>query len=304
MKTKLRLLQVFIVIIITASFATATWALTSQTSTQTVCVGNQPYQVDPIAGATFVWSITGGVPANYQINGSGNSITVDWNTPGVYVLSVYSYMVIGCPGATQQVTVTVVAQPVGPTLDVKTPNVASVCSGTDVSATFIAGSGGVGCTDAFEYRFDGGSWSAYTPGTNLNTIGHTLVEIQGQRNGCSPNAGCSGTPWVTLASWIVNPNLPVSVNIAVNLNNVCANTATIYTATPVNGGTTPVYAWYVNGTIQAGTGATFSYTPANGDAIYATLTSNATCAAGSPATSNTVIMIINPIPATSPIWHN
>jgi len=303
MKTKFRFLQLLIMVLLTIGTLGAT-AQTSQTITQTVCVGNQPYQVDPIAGATFVWSITGGVPADYQINGSGNSITVDWNAPGVYVLSVYSYIVIGCPGAPQSVTVTVVPQPVGPTLDVKTPNLLSVCDGANVSATFIAGSGGVGCSDAFEYRFDGGAWTSYTPGTNLNTTGHTLVEIQGQRSGCTLNAGCTGTPWVTLASWIVNPNLPVSVIIAANLNNVCVGTLVTYTATPVNGGTTPVYAWYVNGVLQAGTSAIFSYTPANGDAIYATVTSNATCATGNPATSNTVNMIINPIPATSPIWHN
>jgi hypothetical protein len=304
MKTKLRLLKCIIMVLLSVSTLGA-WAQTSQSLTQTVCVGNQPYKVDPISGATFVWSISGGVLADYQINGTGDSITVGWNTPGVYILSVYSYIVISCPSTIQSVTVTVVSQPIGPTLNVKTPNLASVCAGTDVSATFIAGSGGVGCSDAFEYRFDGGgAWTAYTPGTNLNTTGHTLVEIQGQRSGCTPGAGCSGTSWVTLASWIVNPNLPVSLTIVANNNPVCAGTAVIYTATPINGGAAPVYAWYVNTVVQSGTGATFSYVPANGDVVYATLISNATCATGNPATSNTVTMIIFPIPTTSPIYHN
>jgi hypothetical protein len=293
MKTNLRFLKWLMILVLLLSVAGA-WAQTSQTLTQTVCVGNQPYKVDPITGATFVWNISGGVPADYQINGTSDNITMDWNTPGVYVLSVYS-IVLSCPSETQSVTITVVPNPIGPTLSVKTPNLPSVCNGTDVSATFIAGSGGVGCSDAFEYRIDGGAWTTYTPGSNLSTTGHTSVEIQGQRNGCTLDAGCIGTSWVTLASWNVNLNLPVSVIIAADQNNICATTSVTYTATPTNGGSAPVYAWYVNGTLRPETGSTLSYIPLNGDAVYATLTSNETCATGNPATSNTVTMIIKPL---------
>jgi len=279
-------------------------AQTSQTVTQSACVGNQIYKVDPIVGATFVWSITGGIPADYQINGTTNTISVDWNSAGTYVLSVYSYSVISCPSTSKSVTVTVVNQPVGPVLNVKSPNVASVCDGTNVSATFTAGTGGVGCSDVFEYRFDGGSWTAYTSGTNLNTTAHTSVEIQGQRAGCTADAGCSGTSWVTLASWTVNPNVVVSVTNAASQNNVCGTTAITFTATPTNGGASPIYAWYVNGIVQVGTTALFNYSPLNGDAVYATLTSNATCATGNPATSNTETMVVNTATSTSAIWHN
>ena len=70
-------------------------------------------------------------------------------------------------------------QPVGPTLNTKTPNLGTVCDGTLVSATFNAGSGGVGCTDAYQYRFDGaGGWSVYILGNTINTAWHTSVDIQ------------------------------------------------------------------------------------------------------------------------------
>ena len=206
MKTKLRLLRWLMMLILSVSVL-GVWAQ-NQNSTQTVCIGNQSYNVDPVPGATFVWSISGGVPADYQINGSSNNITVDWNTSGTYVLSVYSYKAISCLSTTQSVTVT------------------------------------------------------------------------------------------------VNPNLPASVSIVANNNPVCAGTTVTYTATPTNGGASPVYAWYVNGVVQAGTDATFSYVPVNTDAVHATLTSNATCATGNPATSNTATMIINPITTISKIWHN
>jgi len=106
MKTKFRFFQWLMILMLSMS-ALGAWAQTSQTPTQTVCIGSEPYRVDPIPGATFAWSISGGVPANYQINGTGDNITVDWKTPGTYVLSVYSYLVISCPSTTQSVTVTV-----------------------------------------------------------------------------------------------------------------------------------------------------------------------------------------------------
>jgi len=284
MKTKLRLSQLLIMFLFSIG-TLGTWAQTSQSLTQTVCVGNQPYKVDPISGATFMWSISGGVPADYQINGTGDNITVDWNTPGIYDLSVYSYIVISCPSITQSVTVTVVPQPIGPTLDVKTPNLASVCIGTDVSATFIAGSGGVGCSDAFEYRFDGGSWTTYTPGTNLSTTGHTLVEIQGQRSGCTSGAGCTGTPWVTLASWIVTPLPTASISYT---GPFCTSdiTTQAVTLTGTTGGT---YSSTVGLSIDAATGAiTPSTSTAGLYTVTYTIAASGGCGVVTAATSVTI----------------
>jgi hypothetical protein len=71
----------------------------------------------------------------------------------------------GCNG-TSYVTLAswnVVAQPVGPTLLLKTPNLATICTGTAVSATFNAGSGGAGCSDDYTVSIDGASGvSLYT----------------------------------------------------------------------------------------------------------------------------------------------
>jgi hypothetical protein len=58
--------------------------------------------------------------------------------------------------------------------------------------------------------------------------------------------------------------------------------AVSYAATSVNGGTTPAYQWYVNNIATGGTGATYSYTPANGDVVKCMLTSSLACA--TPAT--------------------
>ena len=95
-------------------------------------------------------------------------------------------------------------------------------------------------------------------------------------------------------------SVPVSVSINASANPVCAGNTVTYTATPVNGGTSPVYQWKVNGTtISGSTNATYSYVPANGDNILCVLTSNASCVSGNPATSNVISMVVYPMSTVS-----
>ena len=93
--------------------------------------------------------------------------------------------------------------------------------------------------------------------------------------------------------------LGVSVSIAPSSNSVCAGTSVTFTATPVNGGTNPVYQWQVNGSNAGTNSSTFSYLPASNDAVTCSLTSNVSCASGNPATSNTVTMIVFTLPPSA-----
>ena len=94
--------------------------------------------------------------------------------------------------------------------------------------------------------------------------------------------------------------LPVSVSIVASSNPVCAGITVTFTATPINGGTTPAYQWKKGGTnISGATNSTYAYIPANGDAISCVLTSSLTCTTGNPATSNTITMVVTtPLPVS------
>jgi hypothetical protein len=94
------------------------------------------------------------------------------------------------------------------------------------------------------------------------------------------------------------PSVAASVTIAADANNVCAGTSVTFTASPVGGGATPTYQWYKN-TLAVATGSTYSYVALNGDVVYVVMTSNAPCATGSPATSNSVTMAVTAQLATS-----
>jgi PKD repeat protein len=93
-----------------------------------------------------------------------------------------------------------------------------------------------------------------------------------------------------------NTVLPVSVSISASSNPVDAGTQVTYTATGVNGGTSPVYQWKVNN-VNAGTNSsTYQYIPSDGDVVTCVLTSNANCVTGNPASSNAVTMTVNSVP--------
>jgi len=92
----------------------------------------------------------------------------------------------------------------------------------------------------------------------------------------------------------VAASVPVSVSVAASTNPVIQGVTVTYTATPVNGGTTPLYTWYVNNVIVSGiTGSTYSYIPSNNDKISCVLTSSISCVTNNPASSNTVTMTVN-----------
>jgi hypothetical protein len=88
------------------------------------------------------------------------------------------------------------------------------------------------------------------------------------------------------------PALPVEVTIEVDQNNVCPGTVVTFTATPVNGGE-PSYQWLVNDDPTGDNSSIFSIVPENGDEVKVQMTSSLDCTTGNPATSNTIILIVD-----------
>ena len=93
----------------------------------------------------------------------------------------------------------------------------------------------------------------------------------------------------------INPLVTSGVSIQVSQNNVCSGTPVTFSATPIEGGTTPTYKWIKNMDSVA-TGSTYTCIPENGDQVYAVMASGEVCIASNPAYSNMIKMTINQLP--------
>ena len=95
---------------------------------------------------------------------------------------------------------------------------------------------------------------------------------------------------------VTNPlsSLTPSISISPSPNDtVCSGTSVTYTATTSGSGTTTTYQWLVNGTTVSTVGATYSYTPSNGDTIRCVISTSTPCTGIFTASSNTVHMVVN-----------
>jgi PKD repeat protein len=104
----------------------------------------------------------------------------------------------------------------------------------------------------------------------------------------------------------INTPAAVGLNISATATTICPGTSVTFTANPLNGGTTPIYQWKVNGVNTGINSATFTTTTlANNDIVTCVMTSNATCVTGSPVTSNAItITSTSTVPASISIISN
>jgi gliding motility-associated-like protein len=116
------------------------------------------------------------------------------------------------------------------------------------------------------------------------------------------NALCATPATVASNNIVMNltPLLPTKINILASANNVCKGTPITFTATSTNGGYSPDYQWLVNGAGAGTNGPTFtSDTLSNGDLVTCLLTGNDPCAVPGSIKSDSVSLVIYPLPVVN-----
>lgn len=95
---------------------------------------------------------------------------------------------------------------------------------------------------------------------------------------------------------VVNPFVTPEISVGASAPEVCANTPVTFIATPVNGGTAPVFKWQVNGTDAGSNSPIFTTSLGAGKSvIVCQLTSNVECSLQTSGVSSTVNLAIDPI---------
>ncbi len=91
---------------------------------------------------------------------------------------------------------------------------------------------------------------------------------------------------------ITNQVIPVSISIVASATVVTAGDMITFTATPINGGSSPVYQWKVDNNNAGTNSSIFSYAPMASGVVTCVLTSSLLDATGNPATSNPIAITV------------
>lgn len=245
------------------------------------------------------WSTTGLASAPYS--GSTSSILSINNTPSSF--NAYQYRVVITGTCAPVLTSDAGLLNVGAVAIVTNPSVSAVVCENGNTAITVAATGN---NLTYQWQLStngGGSWNPIGNGGVYSTATTNSLTITGATNSMNNyqyrvivgTTAC--TPATSTASVLtVNPLLPATVSIAASPgNSICAGTSVTFTATPTNGGATPIYQWYLNGTPVGTNSNTYTNAAlANSNQVYVEMTSNAVCPNPALSISNTITMTVNP----------
>lgn len=273
---------------------TASVAIALTAGADPSCAGvSRTYTATPTNGGTaptYQWRVNG-----TNVSGATSAtFTTTTLTNGQAVTCVMTSNlagVTGSPATSNSLTATINA--------VSAPTVAiAITSGSNpscsgASKTFTATPTNGGTTPSYQWKVDGANvgTNSATYTTSTLTAGQVVTCVLTSNSACaSPTTATSNSITISFST-AVTPS--VSIALTAGTNPSASGASVTFTATPTNGGTTPAYQWKVNGTNVGTNSATYTTTTlTNGQIVTCVLTSNASCASPTTATSNSITMTI------------
>ena len=263
-----------------------------------------------------VYNVTGG--GSYCASATGVNVGLDGSQPGVsYVLyrgataagylagsglpldfgvmtvsGVYTVQATnvtsGCQKDMAGSATVVVTAPATPTVSIGVSPTDSVCPGESVSLTAVPTSGGT--SPSYIWRVNG-VIVATGPAYGFVPADGDVVSVNMTSNAtCVATTTANGSRTIT----VLPVAMPIS-GITVGPNDsVCQFTPVTLTAAPMYGGTSPVYNWFRNST-YVGSGATYTFTPNDGDVVENLMISNYRCRLEDTVYSNEIEMYVEPM---------
>lgn len=245
----------------------------------------------PTNGGTnpsFQWRLNG---ANVGTNSSSYTVS-NLATGNTISCIMTSSATCATPATATSNTLTITVLPtVAPSISINANPGSTLCSGS--LAVFTSSITHGGSSPAYQWRVNGnpaGTSSATFVSAALNNGDVVTCTL-------TSSAACPSPSVVTSNGITMNviANVTPSLSIISGTNSICSGSSVNFTATPVNGGSSPTYQWRVNNVPAGANSATFSSnTLANGAVVTCRLTSNAACLTSNNILSNTVVMSVTP----------
>ena len=165
----------------------------------------------------------------------------------------------------------------------------SVCAGTQVTFSVNILNGGT--LPLHQWYLNGNPVGTDSSGYTMTPANGDLIycKVTSSLTCASNNPALSNTVTMSIVS-----SLPVTASInALPGTTVCAGTTVTDSASVINGGSNPLFQWYLNGIIAGGNNPVYSHIPAQGDVVYCKVTSDLGCATNNPATSNSITINVS-----------
>ncbi len=259
-------------------------------SQTTICVGSTVNFTDLSTNSpsSWSWTINGGTPSSST---SANP-SVIFDTPGTYDVVLTATNDFGSNTITK-VAYIVVNPSIVPAVSIaSSDNDNSICQTNSV--TFTASPVNGGSNPVYQWQLNG----ANVGNSSANYSNSNLADGDVVTCMLNSNAACANP--MSAASNAINTNVIASVLPTISIssddsdNSICEGTNVTFTAVQTNGGSNPIYEWFLNGNTVGSDAANYSASNLNnGDLITCQLNSNELCASPSIVLSNAIAMTVN-----------
>ena len=238
----------------------------------TVCFGASITLSDTVSGGS--WNTSN---ANATVSGG---VVTGLNVGGVVI---FYNIVTSCGTATASDSINVLPILTPSLVTTATPS-ASVCTGDYVTYTAIPTNGGP--SPSIIWKVNSMFASSALIFGNIPSTGDVVTCQMVSDAACA----IGGTVFAAPINITVNEIVTPSVTVVPSVDSVSfLGEVVTFTATVVNGGSAPTYAWYVDGVLQSGaSGSTFSMSVGHSVAVSCAIVSNAPCAEPGSIGSNLV----------------
>ena len=253
-----------------------------------ICSGSVvTFTANPVNGGStpaYQWKVN-------DINVGNNSNTYTPPAPvNGNIVKVIMTSSLGCaspPSATSNSITMMVDDSVQEYVSI-TASATTICAGTLVTFSAAESGGGSG---TFQWKLNGNNVGTNSLIYRTDSLhnGDKVKVVFATTFPCSPPLVSSNEITIT-----VNSASTPSVSILASANNICPGRQVTFTATPVNGGTTPSYQWKLNGNNVGSNSSTYQNSSLqNGDSIRVVMTSSLASVCQPTVSSNKIIMSVN-----------